>query len=55
MNAVEKMQPIENEFEFDTDRDDEMEDVATRNRRMTGLMQGVARQVSLNPNDGMEL
>ncbi|UOK72305.1 conjugal transfer protein TraG [Ancylobacter polymorphus] len=55
VKPVEKSQPIENEFEFDTDRDDEMEDVATRNRRMTGLMQGVARQVSLNPNDGMEL
>ncbi|TCT03654.1 conjugal transfer protein TraG [Aquabacter spiritensis] len=55
VKPVEKMQPIENEFEFDMDRDDEMEDIATRNRRMTGLMQGVARQVSLNPNDGMEL
>ncbi|WP_332119837.1 type IV secretory system conjugative DNA transfer family protein, partial [Azorhizobium caulinodans] len=55
VKPVEKSQPIENEFEFDTDRDDEMEDVATRNRRMTGLMQGVARQVSLNPNDGMGL
>ncbi len=55
VKPVEKSQPIENEFQFDTDRDDEMEDVATRNRRMTGLMQGVARQVSLNPNDGMEL
>ena len=55
VKPVEKSQPIESEFEFDTDRDDEMEDVATRNRRMTGLMQGVARQVSLNPNDGMEL
>lgn len=57
VKPVEKSQPIENEFEFefDTDRDDEMEDIATRNRRMTGLMQGVARQVSLNPNDGMEL
>ncbi|GAB4067793.1 conjugal transfer protein TraG [Ancylobacter sonchi] len=55
VKSVEKMQPIENEFEFDTDRDNEMEDVATRNRRMTGLIQGVARQVSLNPNDGMDL
>ncbi|WP_341992022.1 conjugal transfer protein TraG [Azorhizobium sp. AG788] len=55
VKPVEKMQPIENEFEFDADRDDEMDDVAARNRRMTGLMQGVARQVSLNPNDGMEL
>ena len=55
VRPVEKRQPIENEFEFDADRDDEMEDIATRNQRMTGLMQGVARQVSLNPNDGMEL
>ena len=55
VKPVEKSPPIENEFEFDLDRDDEMEDVATRNRRMTGLMQGVARQVSLNPNDGMDL
>ncbi len=55
VKPVEKSQPIESEFDFDLDRDDEMEDVATRNRRMTGLMQGVARQVSLNPNDGMEL
>lgn len=55
VKPVEKRQPIENEFEFDADRDDEMEDIATRNQRMTGLMQGVARQVSLNPNDGMEL
>ncbi|MBS7533236.1 IncP-type conjugal transfer protein TraG, partial [Ancylobacter sonchi] len=55
VKAAEKMQPIENEFDFDIDRDDEMEDVAARNRRLTRLMQGVARQVSLNPNDGMEL
>jgi type IV secretion system protein VirD4 len=32
-----------------------MEDTATRNSRMTRLMQGVARQVTLDPNDGMEL
>jgi type IV secretion system protein VirD4 len=32
-----------------------MEEEATRNRRMARLMQGVARQVSLDPNDGMEL
>lgn len=55
VESVEQLQPIENEFEFDTDRNDEMDNVATRNRRMTGLMQGVARQVSLTPNDGMEL
>lgn len=55
VESVEQLQPIENEFEFDIDRNDEMDNVATRNRRMTGLMQGVARQVSLTPNDGMEL
>ena len=55
VQPVEKTPPIENEFEIDADRDDEMEDAATRNRRMTGIMQGVARQVSLDPNDGMEL
>ncbi|PZU68683.1 conjugal transfer protein TraG [Sphingobium sp.] len=47
--------PLENEFEFDVDREDDMEEDATRNRRMNQLMQGVARQVSLDPNDGMEL
>ncbi len=52
---IEKTEPIANEFEIDVDHDDEMEDAATRNRRMTGIMQGVARQVSLDPNDGMEL
>ncbi|MDQ0302450.1 conjugal transfer protein TraG [Ancylobacter polymorphus] len=55
VKPVEKSQPIENEFEFGLDRDDEMDGVPARNRRMTGLMQGVARQVSLTPNDGMEL
>ncbi|BAF89825.1 conjugal transfer protein precursor [Azorhizobium caulinodans ORS 571] len=55
VKPVERSAPIENEFEFDLDRDDEMDDVPARNRRMKGLMQGVARQVSLNPNDGMEL
>ncbi|PDS43310.1 conjugal transfer protein TraG [Rhizobium anhuiense] len=55
IKPVETKPPIENEFEIDADRDDEMEDAATRNRRMTGIIQGVARQVSLDPNDGMEL
>jgi hypothetical protein len=35
--------------------DDEAEDDAARNSRMNRLMQGVARQVSLDPGDGMEL
>jgi type IV secretion system protein VirD4 len=52
---IEKKAPIENEFEIDVEREDEMEDATTRNSRMTGIMQGVARQVSLDPGDGMEL
>ena len=50
---VEKKTPIDNEFEIDPP--DEFEEEATRNRRMTRVMHGVARQVSLDPNDGMEL
>lgn len=49
----EKKAPIENEFEFDLP--EEPDEEAAQNRRMTRLMQGVARQVSLDPNDGMEL
>ncbi|WP_442580290.1 conjugal transfer protein TraG [Mesorhizobium sp. ASY16-5R] len=54
VKPVEKKEPIENEFEIDPS-DDGDDDDAVRNRRMTRLMQGVARQVSLDPNDGMEL
>ncbi|UXT20434.1 conjugal transfer protein TraG [Agrobacterium tumefaciens] len=53
VKPVEKKAPIENEFEIDPPDDDDED--ATRNRRMTRLMQGVARQVSLDPNDGMDL
>ncbi|NTG45765.1 conjugal transfer protein TraG [Agrobacterium rhizogenes] len=53
VKPVEKKEPIENEFEIEPH--DEMEEEATRNRRLSRLMQGVARQVSLDPNDGMEL
>ncbi len=53
VKPVEKKEPIENEFEIDPP--DEVEEEATRNRRMARLMQSVARQVSLDPNDGMEL
>ena len=55
VKSIEKKPPIENEFEIDADREDEMEDTATRNSRLSRLMQGVARQVTLDPNDGMEL
>ncbi|MER9299803.1 conjugal transfer protein TraG [Mesorhizobium sp. M0621] len=52
--AVEKAAPIENEFEM-VPADDGDDDDAVRNRRLTRLMHGVARQVSLDPDDGMEL
>ncbi|WP_370312111.1 conjugal transfer protein TraG [Sagittula sp.] len=50
---VDRQSPIENEFEFDPPEDEE--DGAIRNRRIMQQMRGVARQVSLNPDDGMEL
>ncbi|MER9316313.1 conjugal transfer protein TraG [Mesorhizobium sp. M0659] len=51
---VEKATPIENEFEMDR-ADDGDDDEAIRGRRMARLVQGVARQVSLDPDDGMGL
>lgn len=54
VQAVEKAAPIENEFEMEP-ADDADDDDAVRNRRLARLMQGVARQVSLDPDDGMEL
>ncbi|NDW08016.1 conjugal transfer protein TraG [Jiella pacifica] len=41
--------------EFDLDFDAEADDDATRIGRVDRLMQGVARQVSLDPADGMDL
>ena len=52
--AVEKAAPIENEFDMEPDDDADDHD-AVRNRCLARLMQGVARQVSLDPDDGMEL
>ena len=51
--TVEKKEPIQNEFEIDPLDDDQEE--AARNSRMSRTMQRVARQVSLDPNDGMDL
>ncbi|MCV0415119.1 MAG: conjugal transfer protein TraG [Brevundimonas sp.] len=53
VNPIEKKTPIDNEFEIDLP--DDTEDDASRNQRLTRVMRGVARQVSLDPNDGMEL
>ena len=53
VEPVEKKAQVENEFEIGLA--DEAEDDAAHNSRMNRLMQGVARQVSLDPGDGMEL
>ncbi len=53
VKPVEKKAPIENEFEIEPP--DDTDEDAVRNRRMLRQMQGVARQLSLDPNDGMEL
>ncbi|MCJ8508820.1 conjugal transfer protein TraG [Rhizobium lemnae] len=50
---VEKKTPISNEFEIDLP--DETDEDAVRNSRLSRVMQGVARQVSLDPDDGMDL
>ena len=49
----ERKEPIQNEFEIDPIDDDHEE--TARNSRMTRVMQRVARQVSMDPKDGMEL
>ena len=53
VTPIEKKAPIDNEFEIELP--DDTQDEATRNQRLTRVMRGVARQVSLDPNDGMEL
>jgi len=49
--TVEKKEPIENEFAID--QVDDMEEDAPRIGRMNDLMQGLARQASLDPGDDL--
>jgi type IV secretion system protein VirD4 len=53
VTPVEKKAPISNEFEIDLP--DETDEDAVRSSRLSRVMQGVARQVSLDPDDGMDL
>ncbi|WP_353429680.1 conjugal transfer protein TraG [Paracoccus denitrificans] len=53
VKPVEKKKPIENEFE--PDLSDDADEEAAQNRRMIRQVQGIARQVAMDPNDGMEL
>lgn len=53
VKPVEKKKPIENEFDFD--HPDEADEEAAQNRRLIRQVQGIARQVAMDPNDGMDL
>ncbi|WP_323718550.1 conjugal transfer protein TraG [Paracoccus aminovorans] len=53
VKPVDKKKPIENEFEAGLS--DDVDEEAVQNRRMVRHVQGIARQVSMNPNDGMDL
>jgi type IV secretion system protein VirD4 len=50
---VEQAAPVANEFEIDSS--DEAEDEAVRSLRMSRMMQVTARQISLDPADGMDM
>ncbi len=50
---VEKKRPIENEWEAGLS--DDADEDAAQNRRMIQRVQGIARQVSMDPHDGMDL
>ena len=52
---VPSAEPIANEFELDGDRGDDLDNLAAQNRQLTGVMQGVARQASLDFGDGMAI
>jgi len=54
VQPAEAAAPIGNEFEIGLP-DDADEDDAARNRRLARLVRGFARQVALDPGDGMEL
>jgi len=53
MKPVEKKEPLDNEFSPDSA--DDLEEDAPRVRRMNEIMQGVARQASLDPGDDLGL
>ena len=53
VKPVEKKKPIENEFEVGLG--DDIDEEAVQNRRMVRHVQTIARQISRDPNDGMDL
>jgi type IV secretion system protein VirD4 len=52
---VPNVESIANEFELDGDGGDDLDNLAAQNRQLTGVLQGVARQASLDFGDGMEI
>ena len=50
---VEKKKPIENEFEAGLS--DDLDEEVVQSQRMIRHVQGIARQVAMDPNDGMDL
>ncbi|MGY3404763.1 hypothetical protein ACVWZV_000876 [Bradyrhizobium sp. GM5.1] len=52
-DIVEKKEPLDNEFA--SDLADELDEDVPRIRRMNDMMQGVARQASLDPGDELGL
>ncbi|WP_256754872.1 IncP-type conjugal transfer protein TraG, partial [Mesorhizobium sp. Mes31] len=55
LSRVELVVKPSTENEFEIDHQDDMEDSVVRNRRLTRLMQGIARQASLDPGDGVDM
>ncbi|ESW62929.1 conjugal transfer protein TraG [Mesorhizobium sp. C277A] len=55
LSRVEQVVKPSTENEFEIDHLDDVEDEVARNRRLTRLMQGIARQVSLDPGDGVDM
>ncbi|AMY71242.1 conjugal transfer protein TraG [Frigidibacter mobilis] len=53
VKPAEKKKPIENEFEAGLS--DDVDEEAVQNRRMVRHVQSIARQISMDPNDGMDL
>lgn len=54
LSRVEQVVKPSTANEFEIDRLDNLEDEVARNGRLTRLMQGIARQVSLDPGDGVD-
>ncbi|RAZ88864.1 conjugal transfer protein TraG [Mesorhizobium hawassense] len=55
LSRVELVVKPSTENEFEIDHQDDVEDSVARNRRLTRLMQGIARQASLDPGDGVDM